>query len=235
MGFYLLHEGMLDSVLLARDKFLKEDGMLFPSTCKLYVAPCSLPSLYARWNEVNGVKMSSFGTALRTSYSGKPKIATIPPQNLLTSGKCFFEIELKNAATEDLDNISYRLFCSSDFDGLYQGICIWFAVGFPCLNKASPVGITFSTSPDEPKTHWKQTVLVMPREMEVEQGDPVFGVLNLRRSATNPRFYDIEFEIVNPESEEHPLDCDCSFTRCKIIRALSSQYDERDEEMYNVD
>lgn len=40
MGFYLLHEGMLDSVLSARDKFLKSDGYLFPNIAKIYVAPC---------------------------------------------------------------------------------------------------------------------------------------------------------------------------------------------------
>lgn len=40
MGFYLLHEGMLNSVLVARDKFLKPDGVLFPETAAIYVAPC---------------------------------------------------------------------------------------------------------------------------------------------------------------------------------------------------
>lgn len=40
MGFYLLHEGMLDSVLLSRDKFLKENGQMFPETACIYVAPC---------------------------------------------------------------------------------------------------------------------------------------------------------------------------------------------------
>lgn len=40
MGFYLLHEGMLDSVIFARDNFLKEDGKMFPEHAYLYVAPC---------------------------------------------------------------------------------------------------------------------------------------------------------------------------------------------------
>ena len=31
MGFYLLHESMLDSVILARQKHLQEDGIMFPS------------------------------------------------------------------------------------------------------------------------------------------------------------------------------------------------------------
>ncbi|CAH2089461.1 unnamed protein product [Euphydryas editha] len=40
MGFHLLHEGMLDSVLIARDKFLKPDGEMFPESAVIYVAPC---------------------------------------------------------------------------------------------------------------------------------------------------------------------------------------------------
>lgn len=41
MGFYLLHEGMLDSVIAARDKFLKPGGKMFPESAVIYVAPCS--------------------------------------------------------------------------------------------------------------------------------------------------------------------------------------------------
>lgn len=42
MGFYLLHEGMLDSVIMARDKFLKEDGEMFPESATIYLSPCRL-------------------------------------------------------------------------------------------------------------------------------------------------------------------------------------------------
>ncbi|RLU25791.1 hypothetical protein DMN91_001950 [Ooceraea biroi] len=57
MGFYLVHEGMLDSVLYARDNFLREDGLLFPSVAKLYASPCQLPSMYEFWDDVYGVSM----------------------------------------------------------------------------------------------------------------------------------------------------------------------------------
>merc|ERR1712066_926025 len=39
MGYFLLRESMLDSVLYARDKFLKSGGSLFPSHAILYLAP----------------------------------------------------------------------------------------------------------------------------------------------------------------------------------------------------
>lgn len=57
MGFYLVHEGMLDSVLFARDNFLREGGLIFPSVAKLYVSPCQIPSMYAFWDDICGVSM----------------------------------------------------------------------------------------------------------------------------------------------------------------------------------
>ena len=50
MGFYLLHESMLDSVIFARDKFLRKDscGIMLPSHAIIYVAPCSLER---HWSE----------------------------------------------------------------------------------------------------------------------------------------------------------------------------------------
>jgi hypothetical protein len=39
MGYFLLRESMLDSVLVARDKFLKPDGALYPSHARLLIAP----------------------------------------------------------------------------------------------------------------------------------------------------------------------------------------------------
>lgn len=38
MGYFLLYESMLDTVLLARDKYLKPEGLIFPDTAKLLFA-----------------------------------------------------------------------------------------------------------------------------------------------------------------------------------------------------
>ncbi len=39
MGYFLLRESMLDSVLTARDKWLKPGGSLFPSHARMFFAP----------------------------------------------------------------------------------------------------------------------------------------------------------------------------------------------------
>ncbi len=38
MGYCLLYESMLDTVLVARDRWLKRGGSLFPDKASLYVA-----------------------------------------------------------------------------------------------------------------------------------------------------------------------------------------------------
>ena len=38
MGYFLLYESMLDTVLDARDKYLKPDGLIFPDVATLYLA-----------------------------------------------------------------------------------------------------------------------------------------------------------------------------------------------------
>lgn len=38
MGYFLLYESMLDTVLYARDKYLKQGGLIFPDKATLFLA-----------------------------------------------------------------------------------------------------------------------------------------------------------------------------------------------------
>src|SRR5262245_41587670 len=38
MGYFLLYESMLDTVLYARDKYLKKDGLIFPDKATIFLA-----------------------------------------------------------------------------------------------------------------------------------------------------------------------------------------------------
>ena len=53
MGYFLLRESMLDSVILARDRFLKPGGALYPSHARMFLGGCSRscqPSAICRCN-----------------------------------------------------------------------------------------------------------------------------------------------------------------------------------------
>lgn len=38
MGYFLLYESMLDTVLVARDRYLAKDGLIFPDKATMYIA-----------------------------------------------------------------------------------------------------------------------------------------------------------------------------------------------------
>ncbi|XP_073502856.1 protein arginine N-methyltransferase 2 isoform X3 [Phyllobates terribilis] len=62
MGTCLLFEFMLESVLLARDLYLEEDGVMWPSTARVHLVPCSANKEYeARvlfWDSPYGLDFS---------------------------------------------------------------------------------------------------------------------------------------------------------------------------------
>lgn len=108
MGFYLLHEGMLDSVLSARDRFLAADGSMFPESASIILAPCTLPSHFEHWDDVNGVKMQSFARQLRLKKSEKPEVVVLKQENLLHEGEVMTWLDLKDVTIGDLDELTFK-------------------------------------------------------------------------------------------------------------------------------
>jgi type I protein arginine methyltransferase len=58
MGYALLYESMLDSVLHARDRFLRPGGVMAPSQCKMMLGLCDASEIYKErigfWDDVYG-------------------------------------------------------------------------------------------------------------------------------------------------------------------------------------
>jgi protein arginine N-methyltransferase 3 len=58
MGYALLYESMLDSVLRARDRFLRAEGIMAPSQCKMMLGLCGGSEIYKDrvgfWQDVYG-------------------------------------------------------------------------------------------------------------------------------------------------------------------------------------
>lgn len=62
MGYFLLYESMLDSVIWARDKYMKPDGMMFPDKATLYLTTMEDEEYFNSkvhfWDDVHGFDMS---------------------------------------------------------------------------------------------------------------------------------------------------------------------------------
>ncbi|XP_015514059.1 protein arginine N-methyltransferase 6 [Neodiprion lecontei] len=222
MGFHLMHEGMLDSVLVARDQFLKENGLMFPNEAKLYASPCELPTVYDFWNDVYGVSMEFVSREQRRLKSKKPNISSLEANNLLTDGKLLVWLDLSTATMPELlclGGESTVVPCNRN--GIYQGICVWFSVTFPD-------GSELSTSPEYESTHWKQSIVVLPHDIPVTKDEPVAFKLELRKDSLKPRIYNVEYTQLDPENVEHDIPCHCYMTKCLVIKAYLSEHPEED-------
>lgn len=228
MGFYLLHEGMLDSVLLARDRFLKPGGLLFPDRAIIYCSPCSLPSHFEDWSDVSGIKMTKFAEQLRKQKSSKPEILNINNDSLLADDTVIAFLDLNDVSALELDRLDFNEVIVAKRSGRFQGVCIWFDVLFPSADdNMGSENVTLSTHPQAAPTHWKQTIIPLPANIEtLEPLSPVAFHLIIQRNPENSRQYHLLLEILDPSNDDvqHSLPCDCHMTKCILAKAHLASY-----------
>ena len=85
MGYALLYESMLPSVLWARDKYLSKDGIVLPTSCTMEVSLSSNDRL-GFWDDVYGFKMA----ALRDHGIKDAMIEVVPPETNLSTTRAPF-------------------------------------------------------------------------------------------------------------------------------------------------
>lgn len=82
MGYCLFYESMLDTVLFARDKWLKPDGIMFPDRCTLYITAIEDRQYKDEkinwWDDVYGFNMSS----IRKVAITEPLVDVVDPKQV---------------------------------------------------------------------------------------------------------------------------------------------------------
>ena len=177
MGFYLLHESMLSSVLVARDRFLSEDGVILPSSATLYAAPTSLLTLRRKidktWKDMYGFDFSPVADGWFNSQS-QPLTDIIPESDIVANAHTLTVINLKYADKNDFDDITSSLTFKIDKPNVLRGVVLWFDVSFTLHEDdetSDDEKLILSTSPYSQPTHWKQTTIPLPTSLLVSQGD----------------------------------------------------------------
>ena len=168
--------------------------------------------------------MSPFAELASESKSGKPEICVIDADDLLSRPVEVTHLDLAWVGLDEIQSITSRRFTciESAEPQLYQGVALW----FDCAFDLPAERVVLSTCPRSSPTHWKQTVIVLPTSVPVEEGDIVGWQLRLDQSAHNHRHYQIQLDLLDPDVEEHPVPCDCGQVKCVIIAAYLAKEDE---------
>ncbi|KAK7401372.1 hypothetical protein VNO78_12794 [Psophocarpus tetragonolobus] len=163
MGYCLLYESMLGSVLYARDRWLKPGGAILPDTATIFVAgfgkgATSLPF----WENVSDFDMSCIGNELVIDAARFPIVDVVDSQDLITSSAMLQSFDLATMKPNEVDftataTLELKPSASGTCCCCY-GIVLWFETGFTSrFCRETPA--LLSTSPYTPKTHWSQTIL----------------------------------------------------------------------------
>jgi SAM-dependent methyltransferase len=108
MGTMLLFEGMLDSVLFARDRWLVEGGLLLPERAEIFVAPVHTPDFYRQkvgfWHSVYGIDMSPLCKPAAEYWIQRPIITyDIRPRQLMAAPVLLKLLDMRTITRADLD------------------------------------------------------------------------------------------------------------------------------------
>ncbi len=224
MGYCLLYEAMLDSVLWARDRYLAPHGLMIPSHTTLHIAPFAdsdyIDEHITFWHSVYGFKMSS----MLAHVHDEVFIQHLKPSCVPGPSYPFLQLPLHSISKEDLTfaNKTFTLQLDRDIDAL-DGFVIWFDVFFqvsrehtvPADARAEQWprengggrGAAFTTGPGGPDTHWRQGVLLINHGKQVpaalKAGQVIEGTVGYKKREENSRELDIELQWrVNDTAEE---------------------------------
>ncbi|KAL7436231.1 hypothetical protein ACHAXM_006326 [Skeletonema potamos] len=190
MGYFLLYESMLNTVLHARDKWLKPGGVIFPDKAVMYISAIEDEQMkYERidfWENVYGFDMS----ALKEAALKEPVVDIVDPKCIVTSADPILNIDLNTCTEEDLSfSAPFRIQVErSDY---VHAFVAYFECAFTNIHK--PLG--FSTSPQSKYTHWKQTIFYLSEPMTVCEGEEITGRITCKPNVGNVRDLDIELDI----------------------------------------
>ncbi|KAL9006754.1 MAG: hypothetical protein Q9188_000532 [Gyalolechia gomerana] len=201
MGYCLLYEAMLDSVIWARDHYLDPNGLMVPSHAtiqlSLFADDDYISDKFTFWNSVYGFKMSCM---LAKAYDDII-IRTVKPAAVSSSSKTVVELPLHTVKKEDLtlSGKSFQLDLEQYVDQLH-GFLIHFDIFFTTSRAAriSDARTYFTTGPSGPETHWQQALALIDTSKNgtpnLDIGDQVCGSIKLRKGVDNFRELQIEID-----------------------------------------
>jgi protein arginine N-methyltransferase 1 len=210
MGYFLLYESMLDTVLYARDKYLVKDGLIFPDKAIIYFAGIEdgdyKDEKIGFWDNVYGFDY----TPLKETALSEPLVDTVELKTVVTDPTSVLTLDLYTCTTADLAfNVPFQL--SVKRDDFIHALVSWFDIEFTACHKT----IRFSTGPHTKYTHWKQTVFYFKDVLTVQNGETVQCNLDVRPNSKNRRDLDVKIDyMLETDDSNRSAKGSCEYRMC---------------------
>ncbi|THU52453.1 hypothetical protein C4D60_Mb10t04140 [Musa balbisiana] len=230
MGYFLLRESMFDSVICARDRWLKPDGAMYPSHARMWMAPIRSGLGDQKMNDLESAMSDWYGFVEETEnyYGVNMNILTKPfreehekyylktslwsnlhPDQVVGAPIVMKEIDCLTATVDEIRivNSTFSLPINIDRTRL-SALAGWFDVHFRG-SKQNPATceIELTTAPSvENSTHWGQQLFLLHPALRVNEGDELLISFLMCRSKENHRLMnvDLTYELQQPSGKQLP-------------------------------
>lgn len=216
MGYFLLRESMFDSVICARDRWLKPTGVMYPSHARMWLAPIrsalgdkkmgdfesSMDDWYKFLEETKtdygvdmGVLTKPFREEQKKYYLQTSVWNNLHPHQIIGVPAIIKEIDCLTASVKEILDVRANFSSLITLEDRFCGFAGWFDVHFRGSgeNPARNV-IELTTAPSiDDVTHWGQQVFVVYPHVRVEEGDEVVVSFSMIRSKENHRLMEVDF------------------------------------------
>ncbi|XP_010447845.1 PREDICTED: protein arginine N-methyltransferase 1.1 [Camelina sativa] len=187
MGYFLLFENMLDSVLYARNKWLVDGGVVLPDKASLHLTAIE-DSEYKEdkiefWNSVYGFDMS----CIKKKAMMEPLVDTVDQNQIVTDSRLLKTMDISKMSSGDASFTAPFKLVAQRNDYIHA-LVAYFDVSFTMCHKLQG----FSTGPKSRATHWKQTVLYLEDVLTICEGETITGTMSVSPNKKNPRDIDIK-------------------------------------------
>ena len=216
MGYFLLREAMFDSVIFARDKWLKPGGAMYPSHAKLVIAPlCSALyqsrvaeyqeevnawAAFGQWmTEGNAIRVDGLTEffhreqheyLLQTAQWCQLREAEVIGDEVVVK-----EFDMHTVTVEELKSFSQSFRTVISEDAMLNAFGGWFSTDFNgSAADPAPQPVTLSTEP-ESATHWAQQVFMVHPPIRVDVGDTLEGIVKVQRQRLNHRLLWVQITL----------------------------------------
>jgi len=186
MGYCLLYESMLNTVIFARDKWLAPDGIILPDKAILNLTAIEDADYKEDkinfWDNVYGFNMS----CIKKLALQEPLVDVVESNQIMTGTAKLLTLDMHTVKIEDLTfKVPFRLIASRD--DFCHALVASFDIEFSKCHKP----IYFSTGPHAQYTHWKQTVFYLEDVLSMKKGEEIRGEFTCKPNEKNPRDLDL--------------------------------------------
>lgn len=236
MGYFLLRESMFDSVICARDRWLKPTGVMYPSHARMWMAPIrsgigdkKMGDYYSAMDDWHnfvdetktcyGVDMNTltkpFAEEQKKYYLQTSLWNNLHPHQVIGTAAVVKEMDCLTATVADIEKVRSKFSMSITVENTKLcGFGGWFDVYFRGRSEdPAEHEIELSTAPSvDYGTHWGQQVFLLHPPTNVSEGDELSASFLMTRSKENHRLMEVE------------LECELKQQSGKLLAPFKNQY-----------